>query len=362
MSSAHDNPLSEEQREKSGSDTLDRFDFQYHWALCQAFNSYSLSNDFAVFLEYHEDVVFASSTNKDTVQFSFNQVKANVSKKYTLNELTKRDKEKVVSQSLLGKLCSSVSEKKYSSKVSDISFISTSGFSLKLKEKLKLKKIKLSDLDDVEKENLLSCLDEEVKNFSAFPIDSLSFEESSVPLNDYVQHTVYTINKVVNDSYPNHFLSAMDIYRILMDSLKIRGKNTFDYTAWNQALSEKALTYNDIQKVVTKNISEKSVSKQVEYAQDISRFIECNPIKAIRINKRIETYRLLITNPSILVMGLRKEIKKIIHNTINCKDPVFEMEQVMLIKEKIPSEYNDFFDDELAFVGAIIYELSEEIQ
>lgn len=214
----------------------------------------------------------------------------------------------------------------------------------------------------MEKENLLSCLDEEMKNFSSFPIDSLSFEESSVPLNDYVQHTVYTINKVVNDSYPNHFLSAMDIYRILMDSLKIRGKNTFDYTAWNQALSEKALTYNDIQKVVTKNISEKSVSKQVEYAQDISRFIERNPIKAIRINKRIETYRLLITNPSILVMGLRKTIKKIIHNTINCKDPAFEMEQIMLIKEKIPSEYNDFFDDELAFVGAIIYELSEEIQ
>ncbi len=59
-----DNPLSEPQRESAGAQSYDRFEYQYHWALCKAFSSYKESNDFAIFMEYHEDVVYANSIDK----------------------------------------------------------------------------------------------------------------------------------------------------------------------------------------------------------------------------------------------------------------------------------------------------------
>lgn len=60
-------------------------------------------------MEYHEDVVYANSIDKNKVKFTFNQIKANAKKTYTAKVLTKR--ENGTKPSLLGKLCSSVSDK-----------------------------------------------------------------------------------------------------------------------------------------------------------------------------------------------------------------------------------------------------------
>lgn len=107
-----DNPLAVAQRESAGAESYDRFEYQYHWALCQAFSAYRNAKDFAVFMEYHEDVIIADSLDKEKVKFTFNQVKANSSVRYTTKSLTKRDKgKKNEKPSLLGKLCSSAHKK-----------------------------------------------------------------------------------------------------------------------------------------------------------------------------------------------------------------------------------------------------------
>lgn len=51
------NPLGlEPKREKSGSDTFRKYNYQYHWAFCRILDEHEAGNEFALFIEEHEDV------------------------------------------------------------------------------------------------------------------------------------------------------------------------------------------------------------------------------------------------------------------------------------------------------------------
>jgi hypothetical protein len=56
-----DNPLASAQRECSGAITFAKYEYQYHWALCRIIEEQRKINEFAIFMEYHEDVVIANS-------------------------------------------------------------------------------------------------------------------------------------------------------------------------------------------------------------------------------------------------------------------------------------------------------------
>ncbi|MBU2714276.1 dsDNA nuclease domain-containing protein, partial [Zooshikella harenae] len=78
------NPLAEEQREKSGSTTFEKYDYQYHWALDRILTEHSKAIEYAVFMECHEDVVLADSLCGVSARFEFNQVKAVEKPQYTI--------------------------------------------------------------------------------------------------------------------------------------------------------------------------------------------------------------------------------------------------------------------------------------
>jgi len=107
----NDNPLSVAQREKFGSITFGKYEYQYHWALCRVLEKHKNSHDYALFMEYHEDVIIADSLDKDTARFEFNQVKNISSPKFNLNNLTKRKNE---GNSIIGKLLLSAQNKQFS--------------------------------------------------------------------------------------------------------------------------------------------------------------------------------------------------------------------------------------------------------
>src|SRR5690554_2684655 len=86
------NPLGlEPKREKSGSDTFRKYNFQYHWAFCRMLDELENGNEFALFIEEHEDVTVADSLDAEKTTFEFNQVKE-TSKKHTIQSLTKKTK------------------------------------------------------------------------------------------------------------------------------------------------------------------------------------------------------------------------------------------------------------------------------
>ena len=353
-----DNPLSEPQRESAGAQSYDRFEYQYHWALCKAFSSYKESNDFAIFMEYHEDVVFASSIDIDKVKFTFNQIKANANKTYTAKVLTKR--ENGIKPSLLGKLCSSVSDKKYFEKVEKLDFITTSGFNLTKNSKLNLNSYKLSSLSCDEASEIIKCLSAELPNFENFPQDIIHFTTSDIPLESYYEHTISRITDSVEEVYPQHLLRAKDIYRVLMDSLRIRGKNVFDYENWSDALNNKALTYKDIDTVVTKRVSKGNSNLNLEAIKYIFEDLDIKGIIKAKILKKISLYSLSLLSPTFAMLKAQREIQELIDKNSKNIDHQMSYELLERMIIDLSKDTIGLFEDNISISAAIIYEMVEE--
>lgn len=128
----NNNPLAVEQREKSGSITFGKFEYQYHWALYRVIDKQKTNSEYALFMELHEDVVIADSLDASSAKFEFNQVK-NISKpKNSISNLTKRIKKE---NSVIGKLVLSAYKKPFSDQIESINLVASCGFSLELKDK-----------------------------------------------------------------------------------------------------------------------------------------------------------------------------------------------------------------------------------
>lgn len=127
------NPLGlEPKREKSGSETFRKYNYQYHWAFCRMLEEYENGNEFALFIEEHEDITMASSLNVDKAVFEFNQIKE-TSQKHTIHSLTATSKSEP--RSLIEKLAVSSCGKAYSDKISKVNFVSSGGYSFDVHKK-----------------------------------------------------------------------------------------------------------------------------------------------------------------------------------------------------------------------------------
>ena len=353
-----DNPLASPQRESAGADSYDRFEYQYHWALCQAFSAYKDAKDFAVFMEYHEDVIIADSLDKEKVKFKFNQVKANSTGSYTINKLTKREKGVNGDKpSLLGKLCSSVNNKSYLGKVTELNFVSTVGFNFSPKDRLKLRAVGLSDLDSGDFTTITDHQNKEVEEFSSFPKEIIRFVYSDIPLQSYYEHTITRITDSVEVVFPKHLLKPKDIYRVLMDALRIRGKDTFDYDKWDEAIVKKALTYDDLHKVVTKGISGDNSEVDLEAAKYIINDLKVSGLEKAKLLKEISAYSLLVLSPSLAMLETRNNIQEVI-NKNHCElNGSIMYDLLERFSDEIPEKTKSLFDSKRSLIAAIIYEI-----
>ncbi|ELY4568099.1 DUF4297 domain-containing protein, partial [Cronobacter sakazakii] len=141
------NILGHAQRETSGATTFGKYNFQYHWALCRIIEKHKSNADYALLIEYHEDVVIADSLFGSSAKFEFFQVK-NTGNSFTVDSLTKRVKgAEGLKNSILGKLLSSCIGTEYETRITEIGLVSSSGFSFDQKDnKLKLDIITSGDL------------------------------------------------------------------------------------------------------------------------------------------------------------------------------------------------------------------------
>lgn len=95
------NPLAVAQPNTKGAETFSKYSYQYHWALCRLLDSHADDSEYAIFVEYHEDVVFADSLDSEKAKFEFSQIKCKDASAYTILSLTKPVKN---GNSVLGKL------------------------------------------------------------------------------------------------------------------------------------------------------------------------------------------------------------------------------------------------------------------
>lgn len=301
-----DNPLAVPQREKSGANTFEKYEYQYHWALYRIIDEQKNNSEYALFIELHEDVVLANSLDANLAKFEFNQIK-NISKPtFNIENLTKREKDK---SSVLGKLIDSSLGKPYSDRLSSINLVASCGFSFDLREKrFDFEVIRVDDLSDNSIQKLKAALEKELGS-DKLP-NNLRFVVPKLAIEGQQDLVIAKIASLVEHLFPGSHCSAVNIYRTLIDEIHRKGCVSYDYSKWDELLKNKALTSSEVKNAINTHTSYKSASVVLDDFESISsemglKFLEKKELKLIVDRLNMER----IGFPSSLYLSIQGDVK-----------------------------------------------------
>lgn len=346
------NPLYEEQRENSGSTTLAKYHYQYHWALDRALDKLSEQEQYIVFMEAHEDVVFSDS-HQDSTNFDFFQIKE-ISKIQTIKNLYQiKGDEK---NSILGKLLLSIHDKSYQEKVRSLCLVVSNGFNFRniLKNNTSLEVYSIHDFNEDTIQDLNTALQNEMLS-SNVDISKLQFHHSklSTDYNSLQSQLIGKITKLMGKLYPNCYFKAEDAYRALLDDLLRKGVNIYDYQDWGDFVQNKGLKSDDILKVLNKNTHNSFDDVRIVF-EDISNDLGLEGIKKSIFRKSLQKIHSEIMSLNLYTIDIYKYIYNIILDSKrdNISD-MFTIDFIDEIKDNIV-ENIDIDDVNVIIVYSII--------
>lgn len=287
-----DNILNAPQREKSGADTFSKYEFQFHWALCKILQKHQKQEEYALLIEYHEDVVIASSMDARKAQFDFYQVKNKTGPRYTISSLTKRSAaKKGEKNSVLGKLLSSCVGTKYTDRITEIGLVASNGFSLEQKNnELKLDIITTGDLSDACTTELTQKINAELGE-KQIP-HNLKFIIPTIKLENQREYVITKFSDLVDSLFPNGMCNAVSIYRAIIDEIHRKGCVKTDYPDWERLIDEKSLTSQTVNKVIAVNTKHSSTDRMISDLASLRDELGWNFSTFKNYRKRIETLSL----------------------------------------------------------------------
>jgi hypothetical protein len=358
-SSSLSNPLAAPQRERAGANTFEKFEYQYHWALCRILDEHEQSTDYAVFIELHEDVVVSNSTNKLLAEFEFNQIKNLSSSPFNSKSLTNRPKGsgKVLKNSTLGKMILGVRAKPFIDKIRSINLVATCGFKLQTKtEGLKLSIISIGDVHEDCFDEIQAAIDSEI---GTYPLpDELTFITPELPSTGFQDATIGRISRLINLLKSNVNHNPESIYRVLIDDLHRKGSVSFDYTQWNNLIKNKGLTYENVERVISEHVEIKEIEKLLPELESIANELGFKYHEKVQLKRAFERYHDNVRfNRALIVMSNQQAIQNAILNNMSVffDDGVLSFLEATLngVSESDKANFNDV---QLLKAG-IIYEL-----
>lgn len=348
------NPLAEEpQREKSGGRTLGKYDYQYHWAFCRILSEFEAGNEYALFMELHEDVVIANSLDATLATFELNQVKA-TTKVHSINTLCAIKKNE--SSSIIGKLGQGTTKKSFSKKISNVNLVSTGGYKFDLhSEGFSFEIIESGKLTTAEIDSISKCLKNEIGDDSI--VSKIAFIIPDLQEKGFEDAVEGRISKLINKISPGCKYNSSYIYDCIIQDLRRRGKNTFDYSNWNDALRKKAITSNQVAEIINSHTSRKPDEALNTELLDILKceykLTSTKRAKIISAFNRYYTRRISDRDP--VLSDIASELRKLIAESIEtCPDaPSLELQ----IISKLSEESLHYFASKEEITGAFLYEM-----
>ncbi|CAM4444870.1 DUF4297 domain-containing protein [Vibrio agarivorans] len=351
-----DNILNEPQRETSGAETFAKYEFQFHWALCKIIQKHQKQEDYALLIEYHEDVVIADSLDGRRANFDFYQVKNKTGAQYTLNSLTKQESGKSSKKnSVLGKLLSSCVGTQYESRITEIGLVASNGFNLDQENnELKLDIISVGDLSETCTRELADKLDLELGS-SQIP-SNLKFIIPTIQIANQREYVITKFADLVDSLFPNGFCNAVSIYRAIIDEIHRKGIVKYDFPDWERLVDEKSLTSYTVKDVIAVNTKHSSTDRMID---DLSSLRDelCWSFSTFKgYRRRIE--KLLIQRTGML-SAFELNRMKMIEDCIDSIDPEkhstlkdgFE-KQISKLKSDLPAET---FNDDTEIMTEVLY-------
>lgn len=345
-------PLADKQREKKGAETFGKYEYQYHWAFKKLLDEHEKKQEYAIFVELHEDVVFANSLEKETAEFEFYQVKENSgSSQYTVASLTKINSGS--KNSILGKLISSYHGKTFRDVISSASLVSTSGFSsAMIKDDLALEEITATDLKLKSLATFKSRILEELE-IDECPVN-IRFIVPKILPDSQRESVISSIVDLISSAYPNSQCDAVNIYRVLIDELHRKGQIKYDYSKWDSLLREKALTSITVKNTIEAHSSIKGLDEFEAVASDLLSEMNLGFSKRRDLLRSVKSYYTRsISSNSNFSIKFREEVRVLYSQ----RKHLSTEKMVQQIESLLPSNLKKDLSDEFKVRAAIICEV-----
>ena len=348
------NPLNSPERETSGSDTWRKYRYQYNWALYEMIQNHDKEKEYVIFMEYHEDVVFADSFELNNVMFSFNQVKTTAGK-YTPYSICKREDNKL---SVLGKLLDSCHKKNYSEQIGEIVIVSRGGFNFTTKkENGAHTKKSFLDIEDKQFAQIEESIKKEL-SLSSLP-SNLYFLVPILPEHGFQDMVIGGISSLASKLYPSSKFNSNEIYRVLMDELGRKGEITEQFTNWSDALEYKGLTSSTVNAVITQHTQ---VKDEVKIQTELIRL--CDELGHDAISRRslikaFNHYRTqVLYNQDLILLRIKEFCSSLLSRHINDgKNLSFIVTSGV---KEIRDEFPNSFTTDIEAEAAILYQFMKD--
>ncbi len=344
------NPLAVSQREKAGSTTFSKYRYQYHWALFRILHDHSASSDAVIFVELHEDVVFASTQNKSDVKFEFNQVKT------TKTPFSAKDLVRVKNgSSILGKLMKNINNPSFGAQIEKLQLVSAHGFKLKLADPdLELELILFENLDESTSKTIKDALSKEL-GITDLP-ENVTMLKPKMSEELFKEVVVDQITELIQKLHPESLTSPANIYRLLINELYQKGEITTDYTSWNEAVEKKGLTSGTVSSVIETFTNTKSAIEMSGFVDSFCKEMGLTTMESIAMRQGVDRYRqnkFLKKSPERTDFANELQELLKIHKD-NCNGSIIQL--IDLIKSNLSKEYKTLIIAKLDLDAAIIYE------
>lgn len=315
------NPLASAQRETAGAQTFEKYLYQYHWVLCRILSAHQSDNDYVVFIELHEDVVFATSIDESVARFEFNQIKNVSAAPWNSKRLTyiPKVKAKTGANSILGKMLQGVRDKPFVDRLNSLDLVATCGFNLPPKtDGLKLSIITIGDLHDDCLSEIQVAIDKEL---GSYPLPkTLRFIAPDLPATGFQNFTIGKISNLVDLKAPGAMFNASTIYRVLMDDLSRKGIVAFDFADWSSLVKNKGTTHGDVERVISSYTEKKGFEVFERDLDDILGDLELKSNKRILVRRAFERY----------------------HNAVRLERSLFAIDNPQTVKQAVESNFQVF--------------------
>ncbi len=353
------NPLASPQRETAGANTFEKFEYQYHWALCRILGEHEHSNDYVVFIELHEDVVLASSSDVASAKFEFSQIKNVSSTPWTSKKLTSKPKanSKKEKNSILGKMLQGVRGKPFLDRLNSIDLVATCGFNLKQKKDgFKLSVITMGDLHDECIDDIQAAIEGEL---GAFPLPkTLRFVTPDLPSSGFQDATIGRISKLVDLKSPDVKCNASTIYRVLIDDLHRKGSVTFDFTQWENLVKNKGVTHSDVDRIISAHTQNKGIELYRQDFEDISNELGLKFNKKIELRHAFDRYfNAVRLDRTLIALDNHHAAKEVVEKNFAVFNDKGAAALIQAAMASLPENVKKNLVDDASAQAAIIYEL-----
>lgn len=281
------NPLGVAQPDRSGAETFSKYEYQYHWALCKILDRHLEEKDYVIFVEFHEDVLYSTSSVEAEAEFEFTQVKAYSGSPWNHKTITKIKKGKT--RSTLGRMLEGIKGKPFEKNIISLELAGSAGFKFPQKDaNLKLSSIRLEDITDDCIIEIKSAIEKEI-GLSELPKNLVFVKPNLIPGSERSE-AITKISDLISKKTPGIFYDSTNIYRILIDDLHMKGQINYDFTEWDKLIKSKGTTYRAVDEVMKNYSSQNTLEDLKPFLEDFLNDFNFPAHKKIAIRRAFGRY------------------------------------------------------------------------